>query len=121
MHHLADEPSGERGIAGNRGARDAQPLGILDRSLVLIGHADREGGHVVHEEIREMLGRDDHQRVGPRGLETLAHAAVGAVEFRHDGRIGQMRATRDARRMARDSGEHQTHTPATFSSSSVVM
>ena len=49
------------------------------------------------------------------------HAAVGGVEFLRDARIDEVRPTRDAGRVARDSREHQAHTPATFSSIAVVM
>ena len=44
----------------------------------------------------------------------------GFVNIR-DARIRQVRAARDAGRVARDSRENETHTPATFSSISVVI
>src|SRR5208283_1528211 len=55
LHHLTDEPSGKRRTAGHRGMRYAEPLRVLDRTLVAVSHAHCERGHVVHEEIREVL------------------------------------------------------------------
>ena len=85
------------------------------------GHTDGERRHVVHEEIGEVLGGDDDQRIGSRGDE-LARAC-------RDRRRRTARATADrpyaragdARRVAADTREHQAHTPATFSSNPVVM
>ena len=58
---------------------------------------------------------------GRARLEPLGHAAIGAVELSRDGGIGHVRASGDARGVARDPREYQAHTPATFSSIAVVM
>ena len=108
-------------MPGTVALRDAHHSRILDRALVAIRHAHREGGHIVHEEIGEVLRRDHDQCIGAGGGQTLRHAAVGGVEFLRDARIGEVRATRDAGRVAGDPREHQAHTPATFSSIAVVM
>jgi len=52
--------------------RDVQPIGIFDRSVIFLGHADRISWHVVHEEIGEMLGRYNDDSIGPRGVQRLA-------------------------------------------------
>ncbi len=40
--------------------------------VITVGHAHGEGRHVVHEEIGEMLGGDDDQRIGSRRGQPLA-------------------------------------------------
>ena len=67
-------------LPGTRRALDREPLLVLDRPFVRIGHAHAIGRHVVHEEIREVLGRDDDERVGTRRFEARAQLAELRVE-----------------------------------------
>jgi hypothetical protein len=121
LHHLLDQRLRQRGVAGHLRALDADPVRILDRAFVFVGHADRERRHVVHEEVAEVLGADDDQRVRPGGAELFAEAVERGVDGVLHGRVGQMRAAGDAGRVAADARENKTHTPATFSSISVVI
>ena len=65
--------------------------------------------------------RDQHQRVRPGGAHRLAEAVELGMERVLHGRVGEMGAAGDARGVAADAGEDQAHTPATFSSSVVVI
>jgi hypothetical protein len=121
LHHFAYQPQRQARIAGNGGASNAQPLRIFDGSFVILRHAHRESGHVVHEKIRKVLGCDHDQGIGFRGGEVRAHIPVGTVELFDDGRIGHMRAPGDARRVTADAREHEAHISATFSSNPVVI
>ena len=121
LHHFADQTLRQRRIAGNDGARNAQPLRIFDRSFVALRHAHRECGHVVHEKIGEVLGGDHDQGIGPRRGKFGGHAAIGAVELLDDGFIGHVRAAGDAGSMTADAREHQAHRSATLSSNPVVI
>ena len=58
---------------------------------------------------------------GRAAFEALRHAAIGLVKLARDRGIGHVRASGDAGRVAADAREYQAHTPATFSSSAVVM
>jgi hypothetical protein len=80
LHHAAHQAQRQVGVAGYAGLRDAEPAGILDRPLVVVGHADRVGRHVVHEEVREVLGGDDDQRVGFAAASESPHGAEGGME-----------------------------------------
>jgi hypothetical protein len=75
----------------------------------MIGHADREGRHVVHEKIRKMLGTDYDERVGLRLLDREAHAIEGTIERIASRRVGLILAPRDARRVTADAGKDQRH------------
>src|ERR1700741_239112 len=82
----------------------------------MVGHTDRITRHVVHEKIGEMFGGDHHECIGPRGLERLAHLPVICIEcFAHRG-FREFRPRDDAGRVAANAGEHEAHSPATFSS-----
>src|SRR5690348_7067638 len=89
--------------------------------MVAIRHADGEARHVVHEEVGEMLRRYHDDGVWARGEELLAHALVGCVQWFAQRGVRHGGAPRDTRGVTADSGEHQTHTPATLSSICVVM
>src|SRR2546427_5316990 len=65
--------------------------------------------HVVHEEVGEVLGRDDDHGIGPRRLQPCAHVAEGGMEGIPGGRIGQVCAARDAGRVAANACKYQTH------------
>ncbi|MNT47895.1 hypothetical protein D3C72_1846450 [compost metagenome] len=121
LHHLADQALRQRSVAGDGVLLDAQPLRVFDRALVAVGHADRIGRHVVHEEVREVLGRDDDHRVGLGGAHRLAEAMELRVELVLHRRVGQVRAAGDAGGVAAHACEYETHTPATFSFVPVVM
>jgi len=82
LHHFPYQPLRQGRVSRNDGARDAQPLRILDGTLVALRHAHGKCRHVVHEEVGEMLGGDDHQGIGSRGREFVAQAAITAEENR---------------------------------------
>src|SRR5205823_3956020 len=76
---------------------------------------------VVHEEVGKVLGGHHDQRIRARGDEPFPQAAIGGIERLAQRRIGHARAPGDAGRVAADACENQAHTPATLSSSWVVM
>lgn len=78
--HFDDQPARQTGIAANGPVRNAQPLSVLDRAIIAFRHPQRIGRHVVHEEVREMLGGDDDQRIGPRGMQGVAHITERLIE-----------------------------------------
>ena len=89
-HDLGDQPLRQVAVARSLELVDAEPARILDRAVVEIGHADGEARHVVHEEVGEVFGRDDDDRLGPacfeigphvveRRVEGVAHLEVGEV------------------------------------------
>jgi hypothetical protein len=121
LHHFADQALRQRGVAGHPGLLDAEPLRVFDRALVAVGHADRIGRHVVHEEVREVLGRDDDHRVGLRRAHGFAEAMELRVELVLHRRVGQVGAARDAGGVAAHACKNQAHTPATFSFVPVVI
>ncbi len=106
---LGDEPAGQLAVAGHPDLVDLDPVGVLDRTVVEVGHADRERRHVVHEEVGEVLGGDDDDRVGPGRLERLAHLVEGDVQALAQRRVGLVVPAPDARCMAADTGEHEWH------------
>ena len=103
------------GVAGHAAALDRKPRLVLDRPFVVIGHAHAIRGHVVHEEIREVLGGDDDQRVGLRRFEARAQLVELRVERVAHARVGARGAARDARRMAANAREHEAHRRRSFS------
>ena len=105
----------KRCVAGHAAPLDREPRFVLDRALVRIGHADAVRGHVVHEEIREVLGGDDDQRIGLRGFEALLQLAELRVERVANARLGARCAARDTRCVAADAGEHEAHRDRSFS------
>jgi hypothetical protein len=98
--HRSDQPARQLRVPLDASARDRQPFFVLDRPVVVLRHAHRECGHVVHEEIGEMLGGDDHQRIGPLGLDCFAHAREVSVERVAHARLGALGAPGDPRSMA---------------------
>ena len=70
-------------------------------------HAVRR--HVVHEEIRKMLGRHDDQSIRLRGLEALAQLTELGVKRVTHVRVRALCASGDARRMAAHARKHQAH------------
>ena len=78
-----------------------EPLRILDRAFIVVGHAHGVGGHVVHEEVREMLRRDDDQSVRPGPLKAIPQPAESRVERLADCRIGPVRPGGHARAVTR--------------------
>ena len=75
-------------VAGHATALDREPRLVLDRPFVVVGHAHAVRGHVVHEEIGEVLGGDDDQRVGLRGFEARAQLVELRVERIAHFRVG---------------------------------
>ena len=51
LHDVFDETVGQIRIAGNGAPFDAQPLFVLDRALVVVGHPDAICRHIIHKEI----------------------------------------------------------------------
>ena len=109
LHHLLDQPSRQRLVAGHRGALDAEECLVLDRAFVAVGHADGEGRHVVHEEVGEVLGRDHHQRVGPGRADVVAHPAERTLQRLPRLGVGALGAAGDAGGMAAGAAVNQGH------------
>ena len=59
-----------------------------------------------------MLGGDDDQRLGSRGLESFAQPLEARVEALTQARIRALRAPRDSGGVAASSREHETHVQA---------
>ena len=71
-HDALDQAAGQ-GRRPRIGAwRDGEPLRVLDGALVALRHAHAVGRHVVHEEVGEVLGGDDHQRIRAGGANLPA-------------------------------------------------
>jgi hypothetical protein len=109
VHRLGDEAAREIGVARNAGSLDAEPARVLDRSVVLVGHADRIRRHVVHEEVREVLGGDDDQGVRLGFAHRLAEASQLRVQCVLERRVGEMGAAGDSRCVAAGGGEDEAH------------
>src|SRR3546814_2119417 len=54
LHHGRNDPARKAGIAGNGPAPDTQPLRILDRPFIFVGHADAVGRHRSEEHTSEL-------------------------------------------------------------------
>jgi hypothetical protein len=121
VHHFLDQATREIGVAWHPGALDAQPFLVFDRTFIVVRHADRVGRHVVHEEVGEVLGGDDHEGVRTAVTDGVAHPAQLAMEAFAGLSVGLIGAAGDARRVAQGSEETEAHTPATFSSWRVVI
>ena len=109
FHHQRDEPFRQRLVAGHRHLVDAEPTRILDRPAVRIRHADCERRHVVHEEVREVLGGDHDERVGFRCFERQTHPVERGVEAVAQRRVGPVGPTGDARSVAAHPREDERH------------
>ena len=79
VHHPGDEAPGEVAVARHPGLLDAEPVGVLDGALVVVGHPDRERRHVVHEEVGEVLGRDHDQLREAHAALLAGHAKLEAA------------------------------------------
>jgi len=66
--------------AGHARLGDLQERLVLGRARIVLREPEAEGRHVVHEEIGEMLGTDDDERIEARGLETPPQPLVGGEE-----------------------------------------
>jgi hypothetical protein len=109
LQHRSDQSARQLRVSLDAGARDREPLFVLDRPVVVLRHAHRERGHVVHEEIGEVLGGDDHQRIGALGLDGFAHAREVRVERVARARLGPLGAAGDSRPMAAHADEDRAH------------
>ena len=109
LHDLGDDPLGEIAIAGGSELLDTEPARIFDRSVVEVGHADREARHVVHEEVGEVLGRDHDDRLGFTRLEVDPHLVERRVERIANLGVGEILAAGDARSVAAHPGVHECH------------
>jgi hypothetical protein len=105
----ADHAARQIRVPGHRAARDREPLLVLDRPFVRVGHADAVRGHVVHEKVREVLGRDHDQRVGLRLLEPRTELVELGVERVAHLRLRALRAARDPGGVAANAGEDEAH------------
>ena len=108
-HHGLNQAARQRRGTGEAPRCDAQPVRILNGTLVVVGHAHAVGGHVVHEEVGEVLGRHHHQRIRPRGADLGTHAVHGGVEGFAQLWVGALRPPRDARRVAAHACVNQGH------------
>ena len=77
---LLDEVPGKAASPGN-GARVGNAPAFVGVAI-LGGRADREGRHLVEEEIQSVIVVDDDRDVGLDGLEPGAHRAIGLEERR---------------------------------------
>ena len=109
VEYRLDEAARKFWCARNSGARDAQERFFLDRPLVELRHAHAIGRHVIHEEVGEVLGRDDDQGVGIGVLNRLAEARESAVNGIHMLGLSAVGAASNAGRMAARSVEDQGH------------
>jgi hypothetical protein len=109
IHDIGDQPLRQVRRSRNIGAFDAEPGLILYRPGIGLAHPDTKGGHVVHEEIGEMLGADHDQRLGARILNRLAHPLEALVQPVTEGGVGTFCPARDTRRVAANTCKNQRH------------
>ena len=101
-----DEIARECQVARHAVIRDAEIARLrLDRAGEFVEHADAEGGHVVDEELVDVLGRDDQRHVG-RGLgERGGETAIAGVEGGDLARLAEIAGIDDVRQMRRREAE----------------
>ena len=109
VHHLSDDPLGQVSIARSPEPLDPEPTRIFDRAVVEVGHPDGEARHVVHEEVREVLGGNDDHRLRAARLEVGPHAVVRGVEGIADLRISEVLAAADTRGVTAHAGVDEWH------------
>src|SRR5262245_22241775 len=71
----------ERGVALEPGMRIDLLHERLGRAIVFVADADADGGQVVDEEVDPVIGRDDHQQIGPAGREPTPDLVEGSFEL----------------------------------------
>ena len=104
-----DQAPGEVGGPRHGGARYTQPVRVLYRALVLLPHAHAIGGHIVHEEVGEMLGGNHDQGLGPTGFQRLPHSIHGGVQRAHILRVRHGLAAGYPRPVGTHPGKYQAH------------
>jgi hypothetical protein len=109
LHHAFDQSLRQRFVARHLGALDLEERLVLDRPFIRIGHADREGRHVVHEKVREVLGRHHDQRIRLRRADIVTHPMQGAMQRLSALRVGALSAAGDAGRVAAGAAIDQGH------------
>ena len=77
-HRFAHDVERERRVTGRRDAEAFHPR--LWRAFVRLSHANADRRDVIEKEIRPMVGRDDDERVGPRGSDALPELGESALE-----------------------------------------
>ena len=89
-------------------------LPFLYRSAIRLAHPDAEGGHVVHEEIREMFRADHDKRFGAGCLDRLAHAVETFMQAFALCGIRPVGAGGDSRRVAACACKYQRHRSVSY-------
>ncbi len=103
LHDFTRDARAEIRGTGHFRLLNLEPFRIFDRAFVGIPDADAERRHVVHEEIGEVLGRDDDQRFRAAVLDVLALLVELCIErVTHLRVLAKIGAPGDTRRMTQD-------------------
>ncbi|MPM75162.1 hypothetical protein SDC9_122153 [bioreactor metagenome] len=109
LHHFGNERERQFGVARDGAPLDAQPGGVFNWAFVCVRHADRKGRHVVHEEVGEVLGGHDDDRVRPRIGQLLSQIAQRAMHGVFHLRVGELRTPGDTGGVAANACEDKAH------------
>ena len=83
----------------------------FDRPGEPVGAADAERAHVIQEEVGPMLGREQHQRIGPTRMELRLDGFEPARDGGESLRASGFRPSGGARGVAHGCGENDAHSP----------
>ena len=104
-----DESLGQITVAGRPELVEADPAGVFDRTVVEVGHTERERWHVVHEEVGKVLGGDHDDGVGFGGLDVGPHLVKRGIQAVAHVGICLIGATGDSRGVAAHTCIDQWH------------